>query len=149
MTAKATPTNAPPCILNFRSPLLLFRRTATHAIPDQPILNRLKSLELQDHIFLYQYLLLFLNTASHVLDRAGPLCERWIKNSGNDLWVAIIAPPPWEHRSTGPCVSPHLATADSSPVMMGSVPAGGRWELCREAPNYTSLQGEPGGNRSQ
>lgn len=120
MTAEATPTNAPPCILNFRSPLLLFRRTATRAFSDQPILNRLKSLELQDHIFLYQYLLLFLNTASHVLDRAGPLCERWIKNSGKDLWVAIIAPPPWEHR---PMHQPPLSHSRLQPCNDGVCPS--------------------------
>lgn len=31
----------------------------------------------------------------------------------------IIAPPPWEHKSTDPYVSPHLAKADSSPLMRG------------------------------
>lgn len=61
--------------------------------------------------------------SSHVLDHAGPLCERWIKNSGKELWVAIIAPPPWEHKNTDPCISPHLATADSSPLMMGVCPS--------------------------
>lgn len=88
MMADAAPTNAPPCILNLRPPLLLFRRTVTHAFLNQPILNSLKSLELQDHIFLDQYLLV-LNTASHVLDHAGPLCERWIKNSGKELCVTL------------------------------------------------------------
>lgn len=69
MTADAAPTNAPPCILNFRSPLLLSRRTATHAFPDQPILNSLKSLELQDHMFLIN---IYFSSLKHSFSCVGP-----------------------------------------------------------------------------